>query len=54
MLKQPNPFFMSDLIHNTSSNIVCKKAVLEKGDKFAARPDRHRPLSDRQRRPRSS
>jgi peptide/nickel transport system substrate-binding protein len=37
-LKQPNPFFMSDLIHNTPSNIVCKKAVLEKGDKFARDP----------------
>jgi peptide/nickel transport system substrate-binding protein len=37
-LKQPNPFFMSDLIHNTPSNIVSKKAVLEKGDKFARDP----------------
>jgi peptide/nickel transport system substrate-binding protein len=37
-LKQPNPFFMSDLIHNTASNIVCKKAVMEKGDGFARDP----------------
>ena len=38
VLKQPDPFFMSSLIHVTSSNIVCKKAVLEKGDKFARDP----------------
>jgi peptide/nickel transport system substrate-binding protein len=37
-LKQPDPFFMSSLVHITSSNIVCKKAVLEKGDKFARDP----------------
>ncbi len=37
-LKQPNPFFMSDLIHNTPSNIVSKKAVLEKGENFARDP----------------
>ncbi len=37
-LKQPDPFFMSSTVHLTSSNIVCKKAVLEKGDKFARDP----------------
>ena len=37
-LKQPDPFFMSSLVHHNSSNIVCKKAVLEKGDKFARDP----------------
>jgi peptide/nickel transport system substrate-binding protein len=37
-LRQPDPFFLSNIIHNTPSNIVCMKAVLEKGDKFARDP----------------
>jgi peptide/nickel transport system substrate-binding protein len=37
-LKQPDPFLMSSLVHVTSSNIVCKKAVLEKGAGFARDP----------------
>jgi peptide/nickel transport system substrate-binding protein len=37
-LKQPDPFLMSSLVHVTSSNIVSKKAVLERGAKFARDP----------------
>jgi peptide/nickel transport system substrate-binding protein len=37
-LSRPDPIFCGTAIHTIGSNIVCKKAVLEKGDKFESDP----------------
>lgn len=37
-LDGPDPLFLTSVIYNTASNIVSKKAVLERGDKFAMDP----------------
>jgi peptide/nickel transport system substrate-binding protein len=37
-LKRPDPIFCGTAIHTEGSNIVCKKAVLEKGAKFESDP----------------
>jgi peptide/nickel transport system substrate-binding protein len=38
VLGAPDPFFLTSVIYNTASNVVSKKAVEEKGDKFAMDP----------------
>ena len=38
VLKRPDPLFMNSSVYLTSSNIVCAKAVVDKGDRFALDP----------------